>query len=127
MSVRFAAGSVLRVPIPGGRLACGVMLATRPYMAFFDDRQVNAEKLTGFEGSPLFIVAVHNSSYSTGRWGASLGHLPKDSLPPIPYFFRQNVLRPSDCVIVDSDGNTQTAAPEDCLKLERSAVWSAEH
>ncbi|MGQ5640794.1 MULTISPECIES: hypothetical protein [unclassified Streptomyces] len=96
-------------------------------MAFYEDLTMDAEKLTSFDQDPLFVVAVHKTAYSTGRWGAIIGRAPKDALPPIPVFFRQNVLNPADCVIVDADGSETKVAPEECVGLERSAVWSAEH
>ncbi|MFH9083693.1 hypothetical protein [Streptomyces sp. NPDC017673] len=115
------------MPLPDGRGAYGVMLTTRPYMAFYEDTAVVADKPISFEKGPLFIVAVHASAYSTGRWGPIVGRVLKGSLPSAPAFFRQNVLNLADCVVVDAGGLETKVAPEACVGLERSAVWSAEH
>ncbi|MEU8965519.1 Imm26 family immunity protein [Streptomyces sp. NPDC048491] len=126
MSVRFTAGGILRLLLPDGQFAYGVMLGVRPYMAFYKDLAVG-EELTSFEQDPLFIIAVHNSAYSKGRWGSIVSRAPKESLPSIPSFFRQDVLNRADCVIVDADGKQTVVSPVECVGLERSAVWSAEH
>jgi hypothetical protein len=129
MIVRFITGSILKLQIPSGRVAYGVMLATRPYMAFYADNEVEDDvaKMRSFDHSPMFIIAVHKSAYSNGRWGTVLYRLPKDALPTIPLSFRQNVFDSSDCEIVDAEGRVRKVLPEECVNLERSAVWSAEH
>lgn len=129
MTVRFSAGSILKIPVSGERFAYGVMLAVRPYFAFFSDVSQTEEsvRLGNLVGSPLFVVSVYSSAYSRGRWCSVLGRVKGASLPPIPHFFRQNALNLNDCEIVDAQGNVQQASPAECVGLERSAVWAAEH
>lgn len=128
MTVRFSPGGVLRVPVMEGRSACAVMLGVRPYVAFFSDEQEDRLTDAGIpEGDPLFVVAVHNKAYSRDRWGSVLRRVAPDALPEIPHFFRQNVLNPEDCQITDAIGGVRKATPEECVGLERSAVWDAEH
>lgn len=129
MVVRFTAGSVFKIQIADNRAAYGVMLGTRPYFAFYSDDLAERELAVGkgLRDSPIFVVAVHKSAYSNGRWGSPLCRIVKDFLPPVPLYFRQDVLNPSRCEIVDCEGNSRPAKPEECVGLERSAVWSAEH
>ncbi|WP_143662774.1 hypothetical protein [Streptomyces sp. CB03238] len=124
MSVRFSPGVVLQVSVGEGRSAYALMLGVRPYIAFFPDGQVVSDLP---EGDPLFIVAVHNKAYSRGRWGSVLRRIDPATLPEIPNFFRQNLLNPEDCEIAEAVGKVRQATPEECVGLERSAVWEAEH
>ncbi|WLW52620.1 hypothetical protein [Streptomyces sp. YU58] len=127
--MRFQVGAVLRVPLLSAEPAFGLMLSVRPYMAFYvgDEAAYQAEMRTGFTVSPLFVVAVHNSAYSSGQWGNVLYRVVPKMLPEIPVFFRQNIMNAADCEIVDSGGGVRKASPDECISLERSAVWSAEH
>ncbi|MGP3923606.1 hypothetical protein [Streptomyces sp. 8N616] len=129
MAVRFTVGGVLEIPLSGGRVAYGEMLATRPYLAFFAGGPATGEKgaQEALQHEPLFIVAVHKSAYSQGRWGSFVHRAPKDELPAVPEFFRQNAMNLADCQITDALGNTRPATPQQCVHLERSAVWEAEH
>ncbi|MER7274755.1 hypothetical protein ABT369_09885 [Dactylosporangium sp. NPDC000244] len=78
-------------------------------------------------GDPLFVIAVMRSAYSAGRWGHALGRLPEKTLPAIPPVFRQEV-GSGACSIVEPGHSTRLPVPrEECLGLERQAVWSAEH
>lgn len=136
MTVRFTAGTVLRLPLPSGRTAFGVMLQARPYMAFYaaeagdqaDQAATGVDAQALAKQTPMFIVAVHRSAYSTGRWGNPIGRIPSAELPPTPEFFRQDVVHPANCVILDAEEeNTRKATPQECVGLERNAVWEAEH
>jgi hypothetical protein len=121
---RFTPGNAFKVPVSGDRVAYGVMLDTRPYFAFYSELPSESESHVE---TPLFFAAVHKSAYSTDRWGVPVLRLPKSSLPAIPPFFLQDVLNPAQCEIVDHHGNSRNARPEDCVNLERSAVWEGEH
>jgi hypothetical protein len=128
MAVRFTPGSIFRIQVSDTKVAYGVMLATRPYIAFYSDLPPEVESgRRGFDEAPLFVVAVHKNAYSAGRWGSPISRMGKDFLPPIPFFFRQDVINPANCEIVDHDGNSRPVTPKECVGLERSAVWSAEH
>lgn len=135
-TIRFIAGSILRVLLPSGRTAYGVMLEPRPYMAFYaaDDAD-EADQDTAppdparlAEQFPLFIVAAYKSAYAAGGWGTPVGRLQTDALPPIPDLFRQDALNPANCVIIDaSEVHVRKATPQECTGLERNAVWEASH
>jgi hypothetical protein len=130
-TVRFTAGSILRVLPSSGRVAYAVMLEPRPFMAFYAadaEAETPPDPAQLAKQSPLFVVAVYKSAYSTGGWGTPVGRLPADALPPIPDTFRQDALNPANCVIVDaSEENVRKATPQECVGLERNAVWEASH
>jgi hypothetical protein len=128
LAIRFTLGSIFRIQVPVDKFAYGVMLVTRPYMAFYSDVPAGVESgRRGFDGESLFVVAVHKSAYSDGRWGSPIFRVARDFLPPVPLFFRQDVINLENCEIVDHEGSTRQAEPTECVGLERSAVWSAEH
>jgi hypothetical protein len=126
MVVRYAAGAVLRVPLAGDRFAYAVMLAVLPYVAFYSmDARLGEQHPP--DGEPL-VVGLERKAYSGGRWGKVVFRLRPQDIPPAPRFFRQNVMRPDDCEIIDPNtGESRAALPRECVGLERAAVWAAEH
>lgn len=126
MAIRFTVGGSLRFSTSENNTAYGVMLNVRPYMAFYRESSVD-EAAGQSSDDPMFIVAVHNSAYSKGRWGDFVGKVPSASLPAIPPFFRQNAMNSYDCTISYVDGTQNKASPLECVGLERSAVWEATH
>jgi hypothetical protein len=124
--VRFTVGGVLRISTAENNVAYGIMLDLRPYMAFYRESAVDLTEVRLRE-KPMFIVAVHNSSYSKGGWGGIIARISRESLPSIPPFFRQNVMDSSDCDIAYADGTWKKANPGECIGLERISVWSAVH
>ncbi len=126
MIVRFVPGGVLKLSLASQNAAYAVFLEVLPYIAFYSG-SLRLEELQRSEANPLFIIAVQRSAYSHGRWGRLLYRVPKEHLPGIPAFFRQNPMDLSDCEIVTASGESRSASQEECVGLERSAVWSAEH
>jgi hypothetical protein len=75
----------------------------------------------------LFVVAVSAAAYRSGRW-QRVGWVPLlATAVAIPEFFRQDIFDPRQCQVVDHLGHSRTATPEECVGLERDAVWAAEH
>ena len=74
----------------------------------------------------LFIVAVQNDAVTTGRW-RKIGKLPLEkNLLSLPMKFIQDGLVPNIFKLYDPNtGKTIKATKEDCLGLERAAVWEA--
>jgi hypothetical protein len=126
MPVRFSPGGVLKVDLPDGKFAYAVMLTTSPHVAFYEMDTKLSDGVPP-DRDPMFIVAVERSAYVNGGWGSILFHLRPADLPPVPPFFRQNVMRPEDCEIDEPDGTSRPATPDECEGLERSAVWAAPH
>jgi hypothetical protein len=113
----------------GGHRALAVMTARSPYIAFYSCRgEPDPAAIREIcSGDPLFVIAVMRSAYSAGRWGRALGQLPENALPAIPPVFRQEI-GSGACSIVEPGQSTRLSVPrEECLGLERQAVWSAEH
>jgi hypothetical protein len=113
----------------GGQRALAVMTARSPYIAFYSCRgEPDPAAIHEIcSGDPLFVIAVMRAAYSAGRWGRVLARLPETALPAIPPVFRQEI-GSGACSIVEPGQSTRLSVPrEECLGLERQAVWSAEH
>lgn len=76
----------------------------------------------------LFIVAIYNDVITKGRWEI-VGIIPlEESLKELPMQFIQDKLNPKHFELYNPNTGIITPATlEQCLHLERAAVWEAEH
>jgi hypothetical protein len=115
-------GTFVRVPLPDGTSGYGRVLG-EPFVAFHRLRTDGPEAdLDTIEAAPvLFAQAVRIADPQ--RWPA-LGRrdLTGAVLRPL-VFFTQDVLDPRRCTIVDTEGRSRPAGPQECVGLERAAVW----
>ncbi|GAA2717373.1 hypothetical protein [Actinoplanes palleronii] len=128
MAISFNSGSVLLVPA-GRYHALAVMTAKTPHIAFYSCRDefdiADIGSLSANE--PLFVIAVMKAAYSAGRWGQVLGQLRETAIPAAPPVFRQEI-GSGACSIVEPGRSTRLLVPrEECIGMERQAVWSAHH
>jgi hypothetical protein len=73
----------------------------------------------------LFVLAVGRGA-SKGHW-PKIGDVPLETAPiPIPDQFMQDIITGA-CEIVDEVFNRRPARPEECIALERAAVWDPAH
>jgi hypothetical protein len=119
-------GTFLRIPLPDGTFGYGRVLE-RPYVAFYNFRTTEpSADLRTIESKPvLFRQAVR---LSTPNHWVSLGkkELVGEVAEPVVRF-TQDVGDFRKCVIFDTAGNTRDATPEECVGLERAAVWESLH
>jgi|SRR5882762_1686079 len=73
----------------------------------------------------LFFVAVMDYAIKTGRWRI-VGHSPLDLLPRRPPTFIQDAMN-RDSFSIYENGQIRPATREQCIGLERTAVWDPEH
>jgi Immunity protein 26 len=123
----FEPGTILRVALDDEWHTYARMLAHRPTIAFYDCRV--REPITDVHKiarSPvLFVVAVYHQVFTKGRW-PRIGHVPLEDIDtPIPDQFMQDI-GTDRCTIIDQYGNERFAKAEECVNLERVAVWGAE-
>jgi hypothetical protein len=98
-----------------------------PYMAFYDHRTAEpSSDLDEIESKPvLFTQAVR--LFGHDGWG-ELGHrTPQGEVAKPVICFMQDLADFRKCAIYDSDGMQRQATPEECIGLERAAVWDAPH
>jgi hypothetical protein len=126
---RFEPGAVLRVGLDDGTQTYARMLSHRPYLAVYDARRadddVDVEQVV--RSPVLFVVAVSAAAYRSGRW-RRVGSVPLLAADvAIPEFFVQDIFDPQQCQVVDHLGHARAATLQECVGLERAAVWAAEH
>ena len=123
-----APGTILKIPFDGP-IHTYARVLRHPFIAVYDCK--TSEDLTSMEGivaqKVLFVVAVMDRAVTDGRWEV-VGKVPlADGEIPIPDQFMQDMFNPNNCKIIDSSGNIREATIEECVGLERAAVWEAEH
>jgi Domain of unknown function (DUF4259)/Immunity protein 26 len=126
---RFEPGAMLRVGLEDGTHTYARVLSRSPYLAVYDARRsdddVDVEQIV--RSPVLFVVAVSAAAYRSGRWQRVGWVPPLAAAVAIPEFFRQDIFDPRQCQVVDHLGRERTATPQECVGLERDAVWAAEH
>jgi hypothetical protein len=119
-------GTFVRIPLADGTFGYGRVLPD-PYLAFYDFRTTGpSADLDEIEAKPvLFTQAVRLFKYD--RW-ANLGKrkLAGEVTKPVVRFM-QDLADYRKCTIYDSDGMSRDARPEECVGLERAAVWDPQH
>lgn len=123
---RFEPGAVLRIDLDERRHTYARMLSDRPYLAIYDSvTEANLAVEEVVARPMLFVLAVSHRAYQ--RW-PKVGEVPLARAPAaIPEFFMQDMFNPRQCQIMDYQGNARPASPEECVGLERAAVWHPEH
>ena len=119
-------GTFVRVPLADGTFGYGRALSD-PYMAFYDLRTAEpASDLDRIERMPvLFKQAVR--LLDPDRW-PGLGERPLEGEVAEPVVrFVQDIGDYTMCTIFDSAGMERQATPEECVGLERAAVWDQHH
>ncbi|WNG61806.1 hypothetical protein F0U59_49165 [Archangium gephyra] len=115
-------GTFLRIPLADGSFGY-VRLLESPYAAFYDYRTTAPDSdLDRIASSPiLFRIAVRHLALEA--WEV-LGHraLEEPLTEPVVQFMqdRGDFRR---CTIFDTAGHERAAEPQECVGLERAAVW----
>lgn len=120
-------GAIVKVPLEDGFHTYARTLSDAAF-AFYDSRtKEDITDLNEIISRPvLFIIGVYNSAVTKGRW-LKLGKVPLESkFDTLPLQFIQDALDPTRFKIYDN-GIIRNATREECVGLERTAVWEAEH
>lgn len=121
-------GAIVKVPFNDGYHTYARILKDA-HFAFYDCRtHNNMQKEISQIGSCqiLFTIGVHNDVITSGRWQV-LGLMklePHLSIPP-PTFI-QDSTDPTN-ISIYQNGIEHPATIQDCIGLERLAVWDSEH
>jgi hypothetical protein len=115
-------GTFVRIPLADASFGYGRALQP-PYYAFYQCRTLAPElNLDTIASSPvLFKIAVSykkHSAWEAVGWRELEAHLTQ---PIVEYI--QDIGNPRRCTIFDTAGHERGATPEECIGLERSAVW----
>lgn len=121
---RLEAGTFVRIPLEDGSFGYG-RVQSDPYMAFYDFHTTKPiSDLDEIASKPiLFSQAVRLRDVS--RW-ESIGLRPLEGEVAKPIVrFMQDLADYRDCTIFDSAGMEKKVLPEECIGIERAAVWDA--
>ncbi|MCY1074041.1 immunity 26/phosphotriesterase HocA family protein [Archangium lansingense] len=115
-------GTFVRLMLADGSFGYGRLLEP-PHVAFYDYRTTGPDPdLDRIASKPvLFKIAVNLLAVKAWEligWRALEEHLTQPLVQ-----FRQDVGDFRRCTIFDTAGNTRAASPEECVGLERAAVW----
>lgn len=118
-------GDVVQIPLANGEFAFGLVL-TPPLMAFFAKSSNGELSVNDIINSPIqFSIWVADSAITSKRWKV-IGNSALDTRFDIhPWFFKQDSI--SGELSLYRGGVELAATYEECIGLERAAVWSAEH
>ncbi len=119
-------GDFIRVVLPDGGLVFGRILRD-PLIAFYDMKTDSTPSLDEIESAGvLFKIWVMNKAVSSGRWSVIGNKELRPDLLVEPRFFKQDPIS-KKFYIHGSKTADEPVSPEECVGLERAAVWSAEH
>ncbi|MDR3693813.1 immunity 26/phosphotriesterase HocA family protein [Mucilaginibacter sp.] len=120
-------GAFLRVPIDEKDHTYGRIISKLVY-AFYDfktDLEITNLELIE-KSNVLFKLIIHRDAVTKGYWKIiGIKELPEDLKVPVP-FFKQEIGNPDECSIVAED-ESRKATQQQCVGLERLAVWEHDH
>ncbi|MGI5241940.1 immunity 26/phosphotriesterase HocA family protein [Dactylosporangium sp. CA-139066] len=119
------AGTFVRIPLSDGSFGYGRVLE-HPYMAFYDLRTAEpSSDLDAVEARPiLFRQAVRRRGDAWPVIGRR--DLTGAAAEPVVQF-TQDRADWRKCTIFDTAGLERAATPQECVGLERAAVWDMPH
>jgi hypothetical protein len=126
MSKKAVVGDVIKIPLGDGTHSYGLILSGASY-AFYDSRTSDDLAIEQITKLPLlFVIAVMSSATKEGRW-SKVGRVKDNDSLTIPPKFIQDPLRKESFSLYENSGEIRKATKEECLGLERAAVWDPEH
>ncbi|QDG74410.1 immunity 26/phosphotriesterase HocA family protein [Labrenzia sp. PHM005] len=123
--VRRKVGDIVSIPLSDGQYTYGRVLA-EPLIAIYNHVSVSEADVETVLSRPVkYILAVMNNAVTSGRWRV-IGRVDLEAgLQKTVRFFQQDKFSGKLSIYVE--GEEFPATLEDCLGLERNAVWDAEH
>lgn len=123
MSLRkHTVGTFVRITLADGSLAYARLLES-PYAAFYDYRTTSPDSDLDRIASQsiLFRIAVRHHALDTWE---PIGHRALEGQLTQPVVqFMQDIGNFRRCTIFDTAGYEKAAEPQECVGLERAAVW----
>jgi Immunity protein 26 len=118
-----AVGTFLAIPLSDGSFGYGRAKRV-PYLALYDLRTDEPiTDLDRIEASGVAFTVAFRRLRGGDSW-EEIGVRPLAGAVAEPAVrFMQDLGDPRQCVILDEVGNERAATPEECVGLERAAVW----
>jgi hypothetical protein len=123
---KFQEGAIVKIEISENRLAFARLLpgykigiynyVSRKGQTFSHDEIISSD---------IFIyLSIYRTVITKGIYEIiGFKDLQKEEVEKIPPQFMQDSSNVNDCIIFDYNGNEYKTNPENCVELERSAVW----
>jgi hypothetical protein len=127
---------VVAIPLGEGRRGFARDLGVSGEVEFYDRQAVAGEAVdvTELEGTPVaFRVTVMDSAFKPSSAWRSIGKLPlRDGESPHSRFAKQDAITGALSIYWEGSSPAgawyeEPATLDECVGLERAAVWSAEH
>jgi hypothetical protein len=120
-------GDVVRIDLGDGFHSYARVMGEALF-AFYGGRVTNELPIDRIIGLPIiFQIPVMDPAITSGRW-VVIGNAPlDDTLLNPPFFFIQDILNKDRFKIYESGGKIRAATKEECVGLERAAVWEPAH
>lgn len=119
-------GDVVKIDIGGGHSCYGRVLNS-PLMAFYDIRSEDEISTDQVVLQPvLFKICVYHHAVKSGRWEIIGNKALEDELKEPAIFFREDILS-GKLYKHYQDGREFLSNRNECMELERAAVWEPEH
>jgi len=121
-------GDFLEMSLPNGKWGYARVLNNASY-AIYDLMTDEAVEVSEIDRHDiLFTLAVYKNAVTSGRW-VVIGCLPlEESLMQLPIKFIQDEIDPEKFNLYNPNtGTISPAKKQDCVGLERAAVWDPLH
>jgi len=119
---KHTAGAFVRIALADGSFGYGRLLES-PYAAFYNHRTMSPDsELDRIASKPiLFRIAVRHLALDAWEFIGQRA-LEEHLTQPVVQFM-QDLGNFHRCTIFDTAGNERAAEPQECVGLERAAVW----
>lgn len=119
---KHTAGAFVRIALADGSFGYGRLLES-PYAAFYNHRTTSPDsELDRIASKPiLFRIAVRHLALNAWEFIGQRA-LEEHLTQPVVQFM-QDLGNFRRCTIFDTAGNERAAEPQECVGLERAAVW----
>ena len=119
---KHTAGAFVRIALADGSFGYGRLLES-PYAAFYNHRTTSPDsELDRIASKPiLFRIAVRHLALDAWEFIGQRA-LEEHLTQPVVQFM-QDLGNFRRCTIFDTAGNERAAEPQECVGLERAAVW----
>lgn len=124
--VRLNVGDILKIDLGDGFFSFARVLHN-PMIAFYGIRTKSTPDIEAIISAPvIFKIAVMNYAVTSGRW-LIIGSRPLEEELHAPiHFFKQDIISKKYSIYTDNNVEIP-ATKEECIRLERAAVWDPEH
>lgn len=126
---RIKGGAIIKINLSENKMVFGLLFpnADVGIYDFIVDCANGLPSINEIINKNIFLnIGLYNDVITKGDFEI-IGYkeLIKEDIEKVPPKFMQNLVNIHDCYIFWNDGSEKKVTPEECIGLERSAVWEA--